>query len=150
LTYIVKKITISVGDFDAGMGLFMDFSLTIYYPIFLFLIATLLFAVSALVACHMIGPRKKTPVKDMTYESGMDPIGDARQRFDVKFYLLAILFLVFDVELLFLYPWAVAAGPGNILPDGFRHFVFWEVIVFLVTVTIAYIYAWRKGVFKWR
>ena len=60
-------------------------------------------------ATQLIGPRRRTPVKLMPYESGMDPIGDARQRFDVKFYLIAILFLVFDVELLFLYPWAVAA-----------------------------------------
>ena len=83
----------------------MDFSLDTYYPLFLFLIAVIGFAVSALTATHLIGPNKKTAVKQMTYESGMDPIGDARRRFDVKFYLVAILFLVFDVELLFLYPW---------------------------------------------
>jgi NADH:ubiquinone oxidoreductase subunit 3 (subunit A) len=84
----------------------------------------------------------------------MDPIGDARQRFDVKFYLIAILFLVFDVELLFLYPWAVAAyadeGLTGALPDWFLGPVFWEVLVFLATLAVAYVYAWRKGVFKWR
>jgi NADH-quinone oxidoreductase subunit A len=58
---------------------------------------------------HLIGPRKKTPVKQMPYESGMDPVGDARQPFNVRFCLVAILYLVFDVELLFLYPWAVSA-----------------------------------------
>ncbi len=67
------------------------------------------FVITTLIAAHVIGPRKKTAVKQMPYESGMDPVGDARQPFDVKFYLVAILFLVFDVELLFLYPWAVAA-----------------------------------------
>ena len=67
------------------------------------------FVATKLVLAHVIGPRKKTPVKQMPYESGMDPVGDARQPFDVKFYLVAILFLVFDVELLFLYPWAVSA-----------------------------------------
>ena len=88
----------------------MDFSLSTYYPIFIYLVVVLGFAVSAVLASHVIGPRKRqTPVKQMPYESGMDPIGDARQRFDVKFYLIAILFLVFDVELLFLYPWAVIA-----------------------------------------
>ena len=83
----------------------------------------------------------------------MDPIGDARQRFDVKFYLVAILFLVFDVELLFLYPWAVAAygQPDDpLLSAKFRGIVFWEVIVFLMTLAVAYVYAWRKEVFKWR
>ena len=134
----------------------MDFSLDTYYPLFLFLIAVLLFAASALAACHLIGPRKRTPVKDMTYESGMDPIGNARQRFDVKFYLIAILFLVFDVELLFLYPWAVCyevvndSLPDPILRDRIHLVIFGEVVVFLATVVIAYIYAWRKGVFSWR
>ena len=93
----------------------------------------------------------------MPYESGMDPIGDARQRFDVKFYLIAILFLVFDIELLFLYPWAAmypwASTPGeptSILPAEFVNVVFWEVLVFLATVVVAYVYAWRRGVFRWR
>jgi NADH:ubiquinone oxidoreductase subunit 3 (subunit A) len=108
------------------------------------------FAVAALTACHLIGPTKRTPVKQMTYESGMDPIGDARQRFDVKFYLIAILFLVFDVELLFLYPWAASYLGGDVLPGEFHTVVFWEVIAFLASVVVAYIYAWRKGVFQWR
>jgi NADH:ubiquinone oxidoreductase subunit 3 (subunit A) len=80
----------------------------------------------------------------------MDPIGDARQRFDVRFYLVAILFLVFDVELLFLYPWAATYRDGSIIPEGFRELVFWEVLAFLVSVVVAYVYAWRKGVFRWR
>src|SRR5438132_2520432 len=122
----------------------MDFSLTTYYPLFIFLLFVLAFAVTALTACHLIGPRKKTPVKLMTYESGMDPIGDARQRFDVKFYLIAILFLVFDVELLFLYPWAVSAyweGDQALLPAALSPYVFWEVLVFLLTLAVAYVYA---------
>jgi NADH-quinone oxidoreductase subunit A len=129
----------------------MDFSLSTYYPIFLFLAAIIGFAVSALLATHLIGPVRKTPVKQMPYESGMDPIGDARQRFDVKFYLIAILFLVFDVELLFLYPWAATYhDEGSILPAEFGVVVFWEVIFFLATVVVAYVYAWRRGVFRWR
>lgn len=130
----------------------MDWDLQNYYPIFLYLLFILGFAASALLLTHLIGPRKNTPVKLMTYESGMDPIGDARQRFDVKFYLIAILFLVFDVELLFLYPWAVIAyrEEAPFLPEGLRRVVFWEVIVFLATLVVAYIYAWRKGVFRWR
>lgn len=135
----------------------MDFALSSYYPIFLFLLAIVGFAVSALVATHVIGPSRRTPVKQMPYESGMDPIGDARQHFDVKFYLIAILFLVFDVELLFLYPWAAmypwtsnAGEPSSYLPGEYQSLVFWEVLVFLLTVVVAYIYAWRRGVFRWR
>jgi NADH-quinone oxidoreductase subunit A len=128
----------------------MDFTLSIYYPVFLYLLVVIGFAASALIATHLIGPRKKTPVKQMAYESGMDPIGDARQRFDVKFYLIAILFLVFDVELLFLYPWAASFTPGSVVSDQFRTVGFVEVVVFLATVVVAYVYAWRKGVFQWR
>lgn len=131
----------------------MSFDLATYYPIFLYLLFIIGFAATTLTAAHLIGPRRDTPVKLMTYESGMDPIGDARQRFDVKFYLIAILFIVFDVELLFLYPWAVIAyreGPDQLLPDMLRPVVFWEIIVFLVTLAVAYVYAWRKGVFQWR
>jgi NADH-quinone oxidoreductase subunit A len=129
----------------------MDFQLSTYYPVFIYLVVILGFAISAIVVAHLLGPKKRTPVKQMPYESGMDPIGDARQRFDVKFYLIAILFLVFDVELLFLYPWAATYDPaGSLIPAELRELVFWEVLVFLFTVVVAYIYAWRKGVFRWR
>jgi len=122
-----------------------------YYPIFLYLIAVVGFVIANLFLTHLVGPSRKTPVKMMPYESGMDPIGDARQRFDVKFYLIAILFLVFDVELLFLYPWAVVAYREQpMLPEDIRILVFWEVVVFLGTLVVAYVYAWRRGVFQWR
>src|SRR5579871_6964228 len=104
----------------------MDFSLATYYPLFFFLLAVLGFAVAAMTACHLIGPTKRTAVKQMTYESGMDPIGDAHQRFDVKFYLIAIMFLVFDVELLFLYPWAVVAYQDGGIPAALKGPVFWS------------------------
>src|SRR5216683_8373234 len=129
----------------------MDFNLSTYYPIFLFLLILIAFAVGAVLVPHLIAPKKRTAVKQMPYESGMDPIGDARQRFDVKFYLIAILFLVFDVELLFLYPWAVSAyREPSLIPEGLSGFVFWEVLVFLGTLAVGYVYAWRKGVFRWR
>jgi NADH:ubiquinone oxidoreductase subunit 3 (subunit A) len=128
-----------------------SFNLATYYPIFLYLAAIIAFAGATLVAAHLIGPHRRTRVKLMPYESGMDPIGDARQHFDVKFYLIAILFLVFDLELLFLYPWAVTAyRPDHVLPQAFGRPVFWEVIVFLATLALGYVYAWRKGVFRWR
>jgi NADH-quinone oxidoreductase subunit A len=129
----------------------MDFDLATYYPIFIYLIVVVLFAAGALITAHLIGPKRATAVKLMPYESGMDPVGDARQRFDVRFYLIAILFLVFDVELLFLYPWAVVAYRQEpLLPVELRRIVFWEIIVFIATLLVAYIYAWRKGVFQWR
>jgi NADH-quinone oxidoreductase subunit A len=102
------------------------------------------------VLARVAGPKKKTAVKQMPYESGMDPVGDARQPFDVKFYLVAILFLVFDVELLFLYPWAVSAYVDSGIPVELRGTVFAVMLVFMSTLVIAYIYAWRKGVFRWR
>jgi NADH:ubiquinone oxidoreductase subunit 3 (subunit A) len=129
----------------------MDWELQTYYPIFLYLAFVLGLAGTILIVAHVIGPWKRTPIKEMPYESGMDPIGDARQHFDVKFYLIAILFLVFDVELLFLYPWAVAAyHEPALIPEGLGRVVFYEVLIFLFTVVVAYVYAWRKGVFRWR
>jgi NADH-quinone oxidoreductase subunit A len=143
----------------------MDFSLQTYYPVFLFLVVVVGFALTNLVVTHVLGPRRRTAVKLMPYESGMDPVGDAWQHFDVRFYLVAILFLVFDVELLFLYPWAVvthrptwdeaaavAGGPKPLAEsiDPFRDAIFWEILVFMATLAVAYVYAWRKGVFRWR
>jgi NADH-quinone oxidoreductase subunit A len=108
------------------------------------------FVITNLVLAHVIGPRKKTPVKQMPYESGMDPIDDARQPYDVKFYLVAILFLMFDVELLFLYPWATAAYQAGGIPEGLSNTVYGVMLLFMATLVIAYVYAWRKGVFRWR
>ncbi len=127
-----------------------EFDLSTYYPIFAYLVLLLITAASILVMAHTIGPWKKTAVKQMPYESGMDPIGDARQRFDVRFYLVAIMFLVFDVELLFLYPWAVVAYRDGGLPDVLRGPVFWCVLVFILLLLVAYVYDWKKGVFRWR
>jgi NADH-quinone oxidoreductase subunit A len=127
------------------------FALETYFPIFLYLAAIIGFAISVLIVAHLVGPRRKTAVKLMPYESGMDPIGTARQQYDVKFYLIAILFLVFDVELLFLYPWAVIAYRDRpLLPGDVPRILFWEVIIFLGTLVLGYVYAWRKGVFQWR
>ncbi|HVX13181.1 MAG TPA: NADH-quinone oxidoreductase subunit A [Pirellulales bacterium] len=126
-------------------------------PILLFAVCSTALAVGLLVAGRLVGPHREVPVKLMPYESGMDPIHDTRRRFDVRFHLVAIAFLVFDVELLFLYPWAVA----NRNPEGIdaavnqglvssRGLVFAEVILFLALLMLGYVYAWRKGVFQWR
>jgi NADH-quinone oxidoreductase subunit A len=123
-----------------------------FYPLLVYVGVLIGFVATNLLLAHFAGPRKRTTVKQMPYESGMDPVGDARQPFDIKFYLVAILFLVFDVELLFLYPWAVSAyvPAGNGIPVELRGTVFAVMMVFMATLGIAYIYAWRKGVFRWR
>jgi NADH-quinone oxidoreductase subunit A len=130
---------------------------TEFTPVFLFLIVAIAIAAGMIVASAWLAPQKATKVKQMPYESGMDPIGDARQRFDVRFYLVAIVFLLFDVELLFLYPWAVAQWSAALsdgatagIPAEFRGWVFWEIMVFIVILAAAFAYAWRKGVFEWR
>jgi NADH-quinone oxidoreductase subunit A len=124
------------------------------HPLLVYVVVLVGFVLTNLVLAQVAGPRKKTTVKEMPYESGMDPVGDARQPFDVKFYLVAILFLVFDVELLFLYPWAVSAYSGSEaepgIPAEIRGTVFAVMLVFMATLAIAYFYAWRKGVFRWR
>jgi NADH-quinone oxidoreductase subunit A len=126
-------------------------------PIFLFAGCSIAVALALLGVGALIGPHRTGRVKEMPYESGMDPIHDARRRFDVRFYLVAIAFLVFDVELLFLYPWAVATrNPQGIDAAVANHWVanreivFIEVITFIVLLAAGYVYAWRKGVFRWR
>jgi NADH-quinone oxidoreductase subunit A len=136
-------------------GIEPAFDLTAYYPVLIYAVVVVLFALGTIAATHLFPfkPRKRTRVKEMPYESGMDPVGSARMQFDVRFYLIAILFLVFDVELLFLYPWAVIAhgeGGDQVWRTAFGTIVFLEILVFIATVVIAYAYAWRKGVFQWR
>jgi NADH-quinone oxidoreductase subunit A len=128
-------------------------------PIFLFAAVAVALTVTLLLAGRWLGPRRAGAVKQMPYESGMDPVHDTRRRFDVRFHLVAIAFLVFDVELLFLYPWAVASrsasgeGLTRAIDAGWvssRGLVFAEIMVFLALLGAGYLYAWRKGVFRWR
>ena len=126
-------------------------------PLLLFVVFATLLAAGLLGVSSLIGPSKTGKVKEMPYESGMNPIHDTHRRFDVRFYLVAIAFLVFDVELLFLYPWAVASrNPQGIdfaVAAGWvssRGLVFGEVLSFIVLLAVSFIYAWRKGVFQWR
>jgi NADH-quinone oxidoreductase subunit A len=139
--------------FDKGVGIFLPRWLRVmesYFPLLVYIVVLIGFVLTNLILAQFAGPRKKSLVKEMPYESGMDPVGDARQPFDVKFYLVAILFLVFDVELLFLFPWAVSAYVEGGIPVEIRGTVFAVMLVFMATLVIAYIYAWRKGVFRWR
>ena len=130
-------------------------------PILLFVGVSSALAVGMLAAGSLVGPRRQSAVKQMPYESGMDPIHDAKRKFDVRFNLVAIAFLVFDVELLFLYPWAVAsrdaagidaavAAAGAAGIDLTRSLIFGEVMVFIGLLAAGLVYAWRRGVFQWR
>jgi NADH-quinone oxidoreductase subunit A len=141
----------------------------VFTPIYLFILVALMTGAGMLTASAILGPKRASAVKEMPYESGMDPIGDARQRFDVRYYLVAIVFLLLDVELLYLYPWAVAqwsrppaavAASGETaaaitesvagIPPLFRGLVLAEIIVFVAILAASFAYAWRKGVFEWR
>jgi NADH-quinone oxidoreductase subunit A len=125
------------------------------------LIALLILLVSGAAAAimlvtHIVGPKRRGPVKGSTYESGVDPISDARRRFNVRFYLVAVLFLVFDVEIIFLYPWAVlfpglsAATGGELAAAGYNSTFFLVSIgIFFALLTVGFVYEWRKGIFKW-
>lgn len=119
-----------------------------YIPIGILVVMAILFAVINLVGTHILGPIRHGPRKDTPYESGMAPVGTARKRFNVRFYILAMTFLVFDVEIIFLYPWAVTythLTPGS----GEAMLFLGRIMFFVATSIIAYIYAWRKGVFRW-
>ena len=132
-------------------------------PLFLLVLAATFLSAALVAVGRLIGPHRDGAEKRMPYESGMDPIHDARRRFDVRFYLVAIAFLVFDVELLFLYPWAAAskhaaAGEPALGIDRAvelhlvesRGLVFAEIMVFIALLAVGLVYAWRKGVFRWR
>src|SRR3984885_5305708 len=119
-------------------------------PVIFLLVIGIGFAVTNIAASLLIGPSRTGPGKEITYESGMVPIGDARKRFNVRFYIVAMIFLVFDVEIIFFYPWAtifarhVKDGPTE---DG--KLLLLEMITFVVILLVAYFYAWGKGVFRW-
>lgn len=126
----------------------LAFDLGAYIPVGILVLMAVLFAVVNLVGTHLLGPRAHGPEKDIAYESGMNPIGTARKKFNVRFYILAMTFLVFDVEIIFLYPWAVTFT--KLEPQSGEAALFLGRIMFFIgTSIIAYIYAWRKGVFRW-
>lgn len=118
-----------------------------YLPIFLMLLVAVTFAVGTVVATTVIGPRRDGKNKGSTYESGMTPVATARKRFNVRFYLIAVVFLVFDIEVVFLYPWASTFA--NLEP-GSEQALTWlaRILFFLFTTVVAYLYGFRKGVFR--
>ena len=100
------------------------------------------FGLISIVLSGLLGPRKPSPEKSAPYECGMPAVGDARERQSVKFYLVAMIFLLFDIEVAFLYPWAIAFRTLGIAG-------FWQVVTFFALLVTGYIYVWRKGAFDW-
>lgn len=124
-----------------------------YAPIALMFLVAMGFAASQILVTQLIGPRKRTATKLMPYECGKDPVGSAHDKYSIKFYSVAVIFLLFDIEILFIVPFAVAfksllaqEQTSGIL---FGTIAFAEILVFIVTLLVGYIYVWKKGVFDW-
>ncbi len=125
------------------------FDLRDYLPVLLMFVVAAGFAVTNILLTQLVGQRKQTRTKLMPYECGKDPVGSARERFSVKFYLIAMIFILFDIEVIFLIPWAVVfktlAGPDY----GLKNLVYAEMMTFVVLLLAGYIYVIRKGAFDW-
>lgn len=118
----------------------------VYFPVLLQLIVAAGVAAGLIGAGLFLGKRFRNSAKDTPYESGMQPVGSARERFSVKFFLVAMVFILFDIEAIFLYPWAVVFRE---LARQNRMFPFFEMLVFIVLVLAGFFYIWKKGVLDW-
>ena len=113
-----------------------------YFPILLFLVIAIGLSVAMIAASLLVGKQKPDSDKLAAYECGFDAFSDARHKFDVRFYLVAILFIIFDLEIAFLFPWAITLGSIGL-------FGFWSMVVFLVVLTVGFAYEWKKGALEW-
>ena len=120
----------------------MESVLAAYFPILVFLVIAAGLALAMVLASYVLARQAPDSEKLSPYECGFEPFEDARVRFDVRYYLVAILFIIFDLEVAFLFPWAVALGDIGM-------FGFWSMIVFLAVLTIGFIYEWQKGALEW-
>ena len=133
-------------DTDVNLVLVLsDIMVENYFPIIIVFLVAAGFAFVSLILTHLLGPRVPNAVKMMPYESGIDQVGDTRIRISIRFFLIALLFIIFDIEIVFLYPWAVvfkdflSAGP----------FIFFEMVVFLAILAFGFVYVWRNGALDW-
>src|SRR5579871_4248468 len=113
-----------------------------YFPVLVQVVIAIALAAGLVVTSSFIGKRAKSPLKDTPYESGMAPVGSARERFSVKFYLVGMIFILFDIEAVFLYPWAVVYRE-------LKMFAFGEMFVFVALIMIGFFYVWKKGALDW-
>lgn len=126
-----------------------EFRLAAYLPILLMFVVAAGFAISQVSLSTMMGQRKSTRTKLMPYECGKDPVGSARERFSVKFYLIAMLFILFDIEVIFLVPWAVVFKDFVAAGTASGALIFWEMMTFVALLLVGYIYVVKKGAFNW-
>ncbi len=130
-----------------------EYNIFDYAPIAMMFLVAFGFGASQLLVTQLIGPRKRTAVKLMPYECGKDPVGSARDRFSIKFYTVAVIFLLFDIEVLFMIPFAVAfktlLAEEKISGVAFGTVALVEILVFIATLVVGYIYVWKKGTFDW-
>lgn len=134
---------------SGGVPDFMTFRLEQYLPILLIFILAAGFAVGNIFISQFIGQRKRTKTKMMPYECGKDPVGTARERFSVKFYLIAMIFILFDIEVIFLVPWAVVFRTMASPTYGLRTLIYVEMMVFVVLLLAGYVYVIKKGAVDW-
>ena len=113
-----------------------------YFPVLLFILVGLGVGIGPLVLGKILAPNKPNDQKNSPYECGFEAFEDARMKFDVRFYLVAILFIIFDLEVAFLFPWAVSLGNIGLLG-------FWSMMFFLFILTVGFIYEWKKGALDW-
>jgi NADH-quinone oxidoreductase subunit A len=125
----------------SGFELLSEY-LTHYFPILFFVVVALFFGIWSLVISYVVQPKYPEPEKLSTYECGSEPFSDARMPFPVRYYIFAMLFVIFDIEVIFLYPWAVVFTKIELI--GLI-----EMLVFIGLFLVAYVYAWRKGALEW-
>jgi len=113
-----------------------------WFPVLIQIVIAMLVAGAMIGLSALLGRRVRDPVKMMPYESGMQPVGNARERFSVKFYMVGMVFILFDIEAIFLYPWAVVYRELKL-------FAFFEMLLFIVLVLCGFFYIWKKGVLNW-
>ncbi|MGB6066663.1 MAG: NADH-quinone oxidoreductase subunit A [Desulfomonilaceae bacterium] len=113
-----------------------------YLPILVILLVSAFIGLAIIVLSTLLAKRNPTPIKLMPYECGMDPIGSARRRFSVRFFVMGMLFIVFDIELIFLFPWAT-------IYDQLKVFGFAEMFVFVIVLLLGLVYVWKKGALEW-
>ena len=129
-----------LGRTPKGRG--MDKQLLEYLPILIFIAIAGVIASALILVPAILAPSKPDPEKLSSYECGFNAFGDARMKFDVRFYLVSILFIIFDLEVAFLFPWAITLGTTGA-------FAFWSMMAFLGVLTIGFIYEWKKGALEW-